>query len=169
MEKNEGINSMIADLNIEEIKTFVGKKSGYYIKKWSNSKDVNIFAGWNWAAFLAGIFWFGYRKMYSILFYIFGAFLITDLIQALLKVDINKSIGSTTTFVLGFMGNAFYFKHMRNKINKIKRESSSSEVVENKIQEAGETSWAGVGIAVLLFVGYLVISTLIDYVVAMFG
>lgn len=166
MDMNETSKDMIAGLDVDEIKIFVGKNSDYYIKKWNSSKNPNKSGGWNWAAFFAGLFWLGYRKMYAVLYSILGVFIVIDIIQALLKVDLNRGIASATAFVMGTTGNAFYFKHMNKRINKIKIESYSREASERDIQKLGGASWGGVGIATLCIVAYLAISMAIGYVIA---
>src|SRR5437763_465451 len=43
----------------EMLRRFVGKKSNYYLKRWSSASNPSKKSGWNWAAFFLTVFWLG--------------------------------------------------------------------------------------------------------------
>lgn len=155
-------------LSEEEIQLFVGKKSEYYIKKWKSSEDLKKRAGWNWAAFLCVFFWLGYRKMYLNALSLVGAFLVIDVIQAITNLSFDRTVGTAIAVSLGMFGNAYYFKHMTNKINKIKESNTDPEIVKKEISKAGGGSWLGVGIVALMFVGYMLVTSVLQGIVISF-
>ena len=85
----------------EELRIFVGKNADYYISKWEEIADTKI--SWNWAAFLFGLLWFGYRKMYP---HAFG-FMIFSLLLQFVQIKMNTSpviIGLTNLIISAAIG-----------------------------------------------------------------
>lgn len=134
-----------------EIRNFVGKNADYYLGKWNSAKDPDKRAGWNWSAFLAGIFWLGYRKQYATVGLVIGLFIVIDIIQLVTNVDMNKGVGASLAGILGICGNSWYHKDMNKKITKIKMKYTDPDIQKAEIIKVGGTSWGGVGIAVALF------------------
>jgi len=103
----------------DELMLFVGEKSDKYIEKFAKfttQKGGDVFvATWHWPAFLAGGFWFLYRKMYV---YAFLAFLI----------GIIPYINFILGFVWGFTANYIYFKHAKKKIAEVKNLHPNSDI-----------------------------------------
>ncbi len=164
LEKQDHASSLYRDTpyQIETIQAFVGKNSDYFISKWEQSKDPNAKAGWNWAGFLTGLFWLGYRKMYKLLFIYFGAFILIDIVQLLLNIDINSAIGAAISGSIGGFGNGFYHKHMIEKLNTWSSDNHGQQPTADEIAKLGGGSWGGVGITLLMFIGYIIISTVIE-------
>ncbi|OCA87797.1 hypothetical protein A8F94_08110 [Bacillus sp. FJAT-27225] len=153
----------------EELETFVGKKSDYYLRKWSKPKGKSGLMGWNWAAFFAGMFWLGYRKMYKIVLIILGAFLAFDIISLIIDNPIldqmNYSIGMVTAALLGMQGNYYYHKTAQDKIKDVKKQFPDNSAGQlDALRKQGGASWGGVFIVLGLFVGYLVINVAMAYV-----
>ena len=48
----------------EAVELFVGKNHAYFARKWEIASKRRNRQSWNWAAFLVGFGWMGYRKMY---------------------------------------------------------------------------------------------------------
>jgi hypothetical protein len=153
----ETSQNLIQDLLVDDVRLFVGRNSDYYLNKWKGSKDPSKSAGWNWAAFFAGVFWFGYRKMYVELFCCFGVFILIDLIQIFLNIDINSAITYIVNALMGILGNTVYFHYVKRKIKKINEDETLFENKKTFTERAGGVSWAGVGLATLCTIGYLVI------------
>lgn len=162
---NEIIKSPFEGFNEEEAKLFVGKNSDYYLGKWKSSKAPDKKSGWNWASCLGGVFWLGYRKMYSIVLYFIGAFIIIDVAQLLVKFDFNRSVSLGFSAAVGILGNTFYFNFMKKKIAKIKINNQYSENHNQEIIKAGNGSWGGVGIAFLMMIGYGLLSYVITTII----
>lgn len=152
----------------QEARTFVGKKADYYLRKWSNPKNKGSNMGWNWAAFFAGIFWLGYRKMYKIVFIILGAFVVFDIISYIINnpsMDkMNNSIGIAVAAVLGISGNYYYFKHAQKNIEDVKQQFPNNlQEQEAALRKRGGTSWGGVFIVLGLLAAYVFLNVIISF------
>ncbi|WP_052342626.1 DUF2628 domain-containing protein [Bacillus sp. EB01] len=125
--------------------------------------------GWNWAAFFAGMFWLGYRKMYKIVLIILGAFLAFDIISLIINNPIldemNYSIGIVTSVILGMSGNYYYYKNAQDKIKNVKNLLPHNPTgQEDALRKQGGSSWGGVFIVLGLFVVYLSINIAMAFV-----
>ena len=108
----------------------------------------------------------GYRKMYKPIVIVLIAFLIFDLILLYFQFEA-RGANAGIAVAFGFLGNDLYFLHMKKMIKKAKAENSI-ENLDSVLNHLGGTSWAGVGIAVLLFCGYAGITILMGYVISSF-
>src|SRR5699024_746054 len=93
---------------------FVGKNYQYYKFKWSKSDDPSRSISWNWSAFIFGIFWLGYRKMYKQIFILIGIFLASDLLEIItgshpFATQIATSLPLILYIFLGLYVNDIYF------------------------------------------------------------
>jgi hypothetical protein len=143
-----------------EVHLFVDKNADYYIEKWEGSRNPRKHAGWNWAAFFAGIFWMGYRKMYSTILILVTISLAINIVLLFVNPEFIRPINSLLSFIIGLFGNAFYYNHMRKEIRKIKS-SSKSEDADVYFSKCGGASWAGVGVTFLIFIVYVTVFALL--------
>lgn len=154
----------------QEVRAFVGKKADYYLGKWNNPKNKGSNMGWNWAAFLAGMFWLGYRKMYKIVLIILGAFVAFDIVSYIINnpaMDkMNNTIGIVVAAVLGISGNYYYFKHTQKNIEDVKQQFPNNlQEQEAALRKRGGSSWGGVFIVLGLFALYLIINIVISMII----
>lgn len=155
-------------LDEREAELFVGKNSRYYLDNWRSYRDGSKTWGINWPAFIFSIFWLGYRKMYSTIFYIMGFFVLVDVIQFFINIDISRNVGIAIGACVGGTGNTMYYKYMNKKIDKIKEENNDSLKIETEIVRAGNASWGGVGISLLMLLGYVIVSMIIEGILTSF-
>lgn len=149
------------------LNAFIGeKKQSYYLEKWQIDNKKKI----NWAALFATFFWLGYRKMYKVIIYILLIFIAIDVVILLTGIDgnpINNYIGLGVAVALGIGGNGMYKNHAQKEIEKMKAQYSDDQLYE-KVKQRGGTSWNGVWIALLLFIGYMVISIAMEFIAHLF-
>ncbi len=132
---------------------FVGKNFNYYFSKWSellNKKckgDLDILrksrinqVSWNLWAFVFGIFWFAYRKMYL------------WAITSFITLTFIPWVGWVQCFIIGFYGNRLYFQFVDKKVKKLEEEIKNDDVLKAEIIKAGSTSKLAVFIAVVVTV-----------------
>lgn len=55
-------------VTLEELEEYVGRNADYYPVVLRKTKDKKIFFQWHWPAFLFGLFWYAYRRMYQTFF-----------------------------------------------------------------------------------------------------
>ncbi|WP_172370116.1 DUF2628 domain-containing protein [Sporosarcina jiandibaonis] len=150
------------------LKAFVGeRKQSYYFGKWQQDNRKPI----NWAALFATFFWLGYRKMYKVITTILLIFLAIDVLLLLTGANgdfINRYIGLGVAVALGIGGNGMYKNHAQKEIEKLKAEYSDVHLLE-KVKKRGGTSWNGVWLALLLFIGYVIISMALEIVASLFS
>ncbi|HEY8889274.1 MAG TPA: DUF2628 domain-containing protein [Clostridium sp.] len=161
-ERLDKFKKQFEDLDENEAKLFVGKNSDYYIKKWSAFKDGSKKWGINWPGFLFSIFWLGYRKMYLNIFYFLSVLTGIGILQYFVPVDMFKSTGTVIAVLVGGSGNTFYYIHMKKKIAKIREQNQDSSNIDKEIMKKGNGSWGGVGIALLMFIGYMFVAFILD-------
>lgn len=135
---------------------FVGeKKRDFYFRKWKKDNS------WNWAACLLPLFWLGYRKMLKPVVFILLGFLAIDIIILFLGIDgaaISRGLGYGLAGALGITGNMFYRKHAEKQVQEVNQLSISEEEKMHELRKRGGTSGKGAFLAVLMFIGYLVIT-----------
>lgn len=163
-EATSGLSQSLYSENI--LRAFVGKNSDFYISKWKKAKDPSKRAGWNWAGFLVGVFWLGYRKIYKILFLLLGLFILIDMVQVFIGIDFTKGVSAGLAAAFGVGGNTFYYSHMNEKLNTLKQNSQDDGELEELARKAGGATWKGVGITVLLMIAYVIVSSILEIVVS---
>jgi len=156
---------MVKKTNSDEdsLSLFVGDNSDFYFEKWGilhgEHGEVRK-TSWNWASFLVGFQWLGYRKMYKVIFVILLIWLIIDGLLFILNAyhtSIDILIGLTTYLILGFKGNYLYYSHALREINKLKKGSFLAEDIK---KSGGRNIW-GIFASFGLFFLYVVISSLL--------
>lgn len=147
IDKNESIEDIFAQDSLYSL--FVGKKFGYYAKKWydlSKKHENNIdqfrkfsFAdiSFNLPALIFNVIWCFYRKMY--LNGIIWSILIT-LGFRFTEEGILWPLGFILPILFGLYSNKFYFIHVSKKIQKLKKAIDNKDVLKAEIMKKGDTS-----------------------------
>ena len=169
---SQDINENSSELSMngyreDVIRAFVGKNADYYINKWKSAKEPAKRAGWNWAGFFVGLFWMGYRRMYKILFMILGLFILIDIIQLFVSFDLSRGVSIGISAVAGGSGNSLYYNHMNQKIKSLSPNSSSDDELKELAKTAGGATWKGVGITLLLFIAYIIVTSILGTIFEM--
>lgn len=94
----------------EQLAAAVGPKADWYIARWRKMDTKGAKADWNWAACLANIFWFAYRKMWTGM----ALFLVASVVLGIVgsagpgaaRATLLINVG--LTFVTGYFGNHWY-------------------------------------------------------------
>ncbi len=141
--------------NMEQLRLFVGDNADYYLKKWENIEEKR--ESWNWAGFLGGIFWMGYRKMYLYVIITLGIFLVLDAVIPVSNLDPLFSL--IFALLIGLNGNYLYYLHANNKLRRINELFSDPEHRKIAAFKTGGPSWLGVASALIFIIVYAVIAT----------
>jgi hypothetical protein len=144
-QSNEIVESLLppkVDVDEHRKALFVGAKyQSYYKEKFDLMTAQQSQAGFNLAAFLFGVLWMFYRKMYAYGFMAIGLMFVVGVIEEIFKLS---GIVSSVIFAImyGVWGNSLYKHYVDKKIELI-AENSYSASLDQQLQEEGGTSiWA---------------------------
>lgn len=145
----------------EHYRLFFGRNSDYYleiVKKQNSNKNMPF----STVAFIFGLFWMLYRKLFRLLPFVFLLLLIEAVIEQTIyeltnTTDTVESIVDKTSwllwaFIFGAFGNQFYLKMADRKIAKIISLELPEKETNEKIKKAGGTT-----LIPHLFIGVLLI------------
>ena len=107
--------------------SFVGKNADYYLEAFKNVSAKRT--SWNWAAFILGIGWMFYRRMY-LYAVIVGAVMTAVIILEMLfsvPVAISNGISMGIWVMYGMLGNTLYKTFVDKKIAAIEAGSGSEQ------------------------------------------
>ena len=108
-----GVTQVHGRIDEESLRAAVGLNSEYYLARWNEIRGKGSRVSWNWAACLANLYWFAWRKMWAPLTLLVIAFLLVGLVGAIVpalgQATLLISIGFT--FVTGAYGNEIYRRH----------------------------------------------------------
>ena len=103
----------------ERLAAAIGPNAAYYLERWQAMDASRKQASWNWAACLASLFWFAYRKMWAptvILGLVFVALNLLSLLSNAMMIagGLLSIVAVTAT---GALGTSFYRQHVRRLVN----------------------------------------------------
>ena len=130
---------------------YFGKQSEYYLEKYKSYKSGDKFSFSAWA-FLIGVLWFLYRKLwFESLVIILIYFIIERIGNAIFETQLFKSDNIMLAYLLirfllaitfGFVGNHLYLKNAEKKINKVLIRISNEDERIRTLTKKGGVSWA---------------------------
>jgi len=100
--------------SFDEAATFIGPNADYYIPRFQQIEASDSPISWNWAAFLFGIFWMLYRKMWLYALIIWGATLLLTLVTG----GLGSFAWLLESVAFGVLGNWLYKKHVETELEK---------------------------------------------------
>ena len=109
----------------ERLEAAIGPNAPYYLARWQAMAAKKSQMSWNWAACLASLFWFAYRKMWApaiILGLLFVALNLLSLVSNGLMVA-GGLLSIVAVSATGALGTSFYRQHVLRLV----RESGSLE------------------------------------------
>ncbi|MEM8780683.1 MAG: DUF2628 domain-containing protein [Cyanobacteria bacterium P01_G01_bin.49] len=136
----------------QEIRAFVGRRSDYYLNRWSTalSGEGDVFS-FNQAAFWLAGFWLPYRKMYKITLIFYGIIAAESLLEyiffvGILKyqeppVSLNFAVGIGSGVICGIYANRWYYWHTCENIEQLRRLNLSEESLNEALKKRGGTNW----------------------------
>jgi hypothetical protein len=122
----------VGNVSDEEVRSFVGKNSDYYIatfRKFNVAGAEAFTPTWNWSAFGFTFVWMLYRKMYLLS-------AITFLIFCVPGVNILLHIG------VGIVSNYLYYRHVAGKVSEVRRTASPQDLFPALNRIGGVHNWA---------------------------
>ena len=131
---------------------FVGKKYVYYQRKWAQLRQNPTAFSFNVAAFLFGVLWMAYRKMYLYAWIFIAILFIETLVEIIFDVSDKLSNAITIGFyvVCGTQSNTLYKYHVEKKIKEITATVPPEQLDAELIKRGGTSVWAAIGYFVIL-------------------
>ena len=134
-----------------QVETFVSKRADYYSQKWQISENRSApEISFNVAAFLAGIFWLVYRKLYIPLLTVIGVMVVDILLSTYLEESgpaFHKAISAWDRLspfvyatVIGVFGNSWYWRKFAGVVEDAKSVSPDPGAQEAYIRSKGGTN-----------------------------
>lgn len=150
--------------DVTRLEAFVGKNSDKFLRKWgiTHQEDYNSEEGkvvkhsMNWYAFLFGVFYLGYRKIYlEVAIYI----LVTTTISAILGQFVENTIyfDLVSWIIVGILFNTYYLDKANKQIKKVKQLGLTTDEELILLAKQGGTSKLGI----LIAFGLLILSALV--------
>lgn len=144
-------------ITTDEIRTFVGTNSHYYIQNFSKftiSGREKFCATWNWSCFGFTFIWFLYRKMYVLALIAFVVFCI-------------PGINFILHIAAGIVSNYLYYKHVKEKILEVRVAQSPQNYFPVLQEMGGVNKWVislGIIISIILIIIFAIFfSTMIAF------
>lgn len=139
--------------NDQKLFLLVRSNAQYYLKAWTKKMS------WNWAAFFAGPYWFGYRKMYLQVFLPFGLHFLLNLIWVKAAGIYNESnffiSAIPIAICLGLFANSLYYRHARMKIAEAEEDLPEGTNQLRQIENSGGTTGRGAMWALAIFMVHI--------------
>lgn len=143
-------DEMTGDIKTEYLEQYFGKKKDYYLPKLQALENGEKHS-FNLNAFLFGVLWVLYRRMY---FYVFILLLVGVAESKLEKILLDR-FGNTYDMqmslrflwliifgiVLGNFGNYFFLEYSKKKIKKIISTTDEEVIRMKKLKKSGSGNW----------------------------
>jgi len=150
MEMEELKDEMTGDIKTEYLEQYFGKKKDYYLPKLQALENGEKYS-FNLNAFLFGVFWVLYRRMY---FHVFILLLVAVAESKLEKILLDR-LGNTYDMqmslrllwliifgtVLGNFGNYFFLEYSKKKVKKIISTTDDEVIKMKKLKKSGSGNW----------------------------
>lgn len=139
----------------------VGRNFAIYRRRWRLDQGVavaNAFGTWHWPAFLFGLSWMMYRRMYRVAALWIAVLVVSSVAEALLGVP--EAFSSFSSLALGAIAAAFanhwYLRHCQRQIAQARALTGSDPAaLQQELARRGDVSWLGLLLSFVL-VGLLV-------------
>lgn len=134
----------------------VGGNFPIYRQRWRLDQGIATGSGtWHWPAFLLGLIWMMYRRMYRLAAMWAGLLLLISVVETLL--DVPDGLSLVITFALsittGIFGNSWYLAHCQRLIAQARAVTGGDETrLRNELAARGGTSVVATLIAIVVAV-----------------
>lgn len=102
--------------------------------------------------------------MYKTILMLTGILLAIEFILLFMRISMTPITGSVMAAMLGVSGNRLYIQHVQKKIALIKKICPSPDQQKAALEKTGGVSWWGVGIALLIVAGFVMVNILFEMI-----
>ncbi len=134
----------------------VGGNFPIYRQRWRLDQGIATGSGtWHWPAFLLGLIWMMYRKMYRLAAMWVGLLLLVSVVETLL--DVPDGLSLVITFALsittGIFGNSWYLAHCQRLIAQARTVTGGDDArLRSELTARGGTSVVATLVAIVIAV-----------------
>jgi hypothetical protein len=134
----------------------VGGNFPIYRQRWRLDQGIATGSGtWHWPAFLLGLIWMMYRKMYRLAAMWVGLLLLVSVVETLL--DVPDGLSLVITFALsittGIFGNSWYLAHCQRLIAQARTVTGGDDArLRSELSARGGTSVVATLVAIVIAV-----------------
>jgi len=142
-------NSSSESMEEKYLEVYFDQQYDWYIERYRDFQTGRIFT-FNIGSFLAGLFWFMYRKLYIQMAIIVASLIafefVEDVIRQLLMIDplkqalIDLGINLVWWIAFGFCGNYLYFKQVERKVARVLASTTDEDERLRLLRKKGGTS-----------------------------
>ncbi|MHC1655381.1 GYF domain-containing protein [Stenotrophomonas maltophilia] len=138
----------------------VGRNFALYRRRWRLDQGVPHASGtWHWPAFLFGLPWMMYRRMYRVAMLWIAVLVVSSVTEALL--DVPEAFSSISSLVLGVTAGVFanhwYLRHCQRQIAQARALKGNDPVVlQEELVRRGGVSWLGLVLSLAAVLALLV-------------
>ncbi len=139
----------------------VGRNFAVYRRRWRLDQGVPRASGtWHWPAFLVGLPWMMYRRMYRVAMLWIAVLVVSSVAEALL--DVPEAFSSISSLALGVTAGVFanhwYLRHCQRQIAQARALAGNDPAaLQKELARRGGVSWLGLVLSLaavlLLLVG----------------
>ena len=148
----------------EATRIFVDKNYEYFERKWEIASQSKKQLSWNWAAFVLGLGWMAYRKMYRyswIFIGVIGLEVIAELAFGLLAaVSTGLNLGIAISF--GLKGNTWYQRQVEQSVQQTMATRTPEQARLELARKGGTNMGAAAGFIAALFVLVVLIAAIAE-------
>lgn len=138
----------------------VGSNFALYRRRWRLDQGAPHASGtWHWPAFLFGLPWMMYRRMYRVAMLWIAVLLVSSVAEALL--DVPQAFSSISSLALGVTAGVFanhwYLRHCQRQIAQARAlKGSDLAALQEELARRGGVSWLGLVLSLAAVLALLV-------------
>ena len=138
----------------------VGRNFALYRRRWRLDQGVPRASGtWHWPAFLFGLPWMMYRRMYRVAMLWIAVLVVSSVAEALL--DVPQAFSSISSLALGVTAGVFanhwYLRHCQRQIAQARALKGNDPVaLQQELARRGDVSWLGLVLSLVAVLALLV-------------
>lgn len=146
----------------ERLRSFVKENSHYYVDKWrvmDNTRGIGGVVSWNWSAFIFGIGWLGFRRMYLVA--LIASITLACLSVLMLTLRLPQAVAWMSSLLMsicfGLFGNFFYRKFVDQQIKVFSLTyKAGSKLAADLSEKGGQSALGAIGAGAMvlaIFIG----------------
>lgn len=122
-------------------KRIVAKLRLYEVDRTTGRSPRGHFNIFIWPALILGVAWYLYRRMYVEALAIMAAFILIEVVLAILAIDLGGGLNTGFGLAVGIAAPLLYRRHVKRKVARIRRETADPQLREQRLRRGGGVDW----------------------------